>query len=88
MILHFGDISLFERSARVPLLIVPPGPSRLGSVCRQPVELLGLYPTLLDVAGLPHPPGLLGTSLAPLLRDPEQRLLVLPTRLSPGPARY
>ena len=55
-------------------MIVPPGPSKLGTVSRQPVELLGLYPTLLDLAGLAHPPGLQGASLAPLLRDPEQRI--------------
>jgi len=77
--LHQGEhnwlnkVTLFDRSARVPLVIVPPGAPKLGSVCRQPVELLGLYPTLLDLAGLAHPPGLQGASLAPLVRDPEHR---------------
>ncbi len=76
--LHQGEhnwlnkVTLFDRSARVPLVIVPPGTSKLGTVCRRPVELLGLYPTLLDLAGLAHPGGLQGASLAPLLRDPEQ----------------
>ena len=77
--LHQGEhnwlnkVTLFDRGARVPLLIVPPGPPKLGTVCRQPVELLGLYPTLLDLAGLAHPPGLQGLSLRPLLRDPAER---------------
>lgn len=31
-------------------MIVPPGPPKLGTVCRQPVELLGLYSTLMDSA--------------------------------------
>lgn len=77
--LHQGEhnwlnkVTLFDRSARVPLVIVPAGAAKLGGVCRQPVELLGLYPTLLDLVGLAHPPGLQGASLEPLLRDPEQR---------------
>lgn len=75
--LHQGEhgwlnkVTLFERSARVPLIIAEPGARRLGTVCREPVELLGLYPTLLDLTGLPHPAGLQGASLVPFLRNPE-----------------
>ena len=77
--LHQGEhnwlnkVTLFERGSRVPLILVPPGPPKLGAVCRQPVELLGLYPTLMDLAALPHPPGLQGASLAPLLANPDLR---------------
>lgn len=58
----------FERGARVPLFIsVPNGAG--GRVCRKPVELIDLYPTLVDYAGFTIPTELEGDSLRPLLDD-------------------
>jgi len=62
--------SLFEESARVPLLIVAPGAKGNGKVSPRTVELLDLYPTLADYAGLTPPKDLAGASLRPLLEDP------------------
>jgi len=39
----------------------------------QPVNLLDIYPTLVDVCGLPHRPELEGLSLAPLLKNPKAK---------------
>jgi uncharacterized sulfatase len=75
--LHMGEhgwwnkVTLFERSARVPLIIAAPGARAPGDVCHRPVELLGLYPTLASYAGLAPPPGLQGVSLRPLVEDPR-----------------
>jgi arylsulfatase A-like enzyme len=62
--------SLFDRSARVPLIIAAPGAKGRGQVVRGLVELVNLYPTLADMAGLESPGYLDGVSLRPMLDEP------------------
>jgi uncharacterized sulfatase len=62
--------TLFEESLRVPFILAAPGLKQPGLAARGLVESLDLYPTVLELAGLPGVPGLEGTSLAPLLEDP------------------
>lgn len=72
---EFGDKhnwskgSLREGSAHVPLVIAGPG---IGAqqTCTHPVSLLDLYPTLVELAGLPAKSALDGVSLVPLLKNP------------------
>ncbi|MEA2710638.1 MAG: iduronate 2-sulfatase [Phycisphaerales bacterium] len=64
----------FENSTRVPLIISAPGQPSRGGLTNSIVELVDVYPTLCELAGLPTPNGLEGTSLAPLLRDPSKTL--------------
>jgi uncharacterized sulfatase len=63
--------SLFEESARVPLVIALPGNKANGQSSPRPVELVDLHPTLADLAGLPIHPTLEGKSLKPLLTNPQ-----------------
>jgi uncharacterized sulfatase len=63
----------FERSARMPLYIAGPGIRQQGASCVQPVELVDLFPTLVDYAGFKIPEGLDGISLRPLLTDVNEK---------------
>jgi iduronate 2-sulfatase len=63
--------SLFEESARVPLIIIAPGAKGNGKPCPRTVEFVDLYPTLADLAGLTPPKNLEGASLKALLENPE-----------------
>lgn len=62
--------TVWEVATRVPLVIRCPGRGTAGGHVGAVVELIDIYPTLVDVCGLPSPPGLEGRSLAPLLDDP------------------
>ena len=63
--------SLFEMGTRVPMLMVVPGAKGNGQSCFRIVESLDIYPTLVELCGLPQPAGLEGKSLAPLLNNPQ-----------------
>jgi iduronate 2-sulfatase len=65
--------SLFEGSARVPLLLVAPGVTQKGAVAAAPVSHLDLYPTLAELAGVKAPANLQGQSLVPILKDPSAK---------------
>ena len=51
---HFGKGNLWERSLHTTLIFAGPG-IRAGGVVDAPVSLLDLYPTLVDLCGLPRP---------------------------------
>ncbi len=64
-----GKNTLWDCSTRVPLIFAGPGIVK-GEDCVQPAELLDIYPTLLELAGLPPNEVLQGHSLVPQLKDP------------------
>lgn len=59
----------FKIATRVPLIIAAPGMPDPGVPTDSFAELVDLYPTLLDLAGLPPEPVLEGVSLVPVLQD-------------------
>ncbi|MEQ1828181.1 MAG: sulfatase-like hydrolase/transferase [Pirellula sp.] len=77
---HWQKFTLWRAVTRVPLIIrVPksisatlPDGTKVGAKCESPVNLLSLYPTLLELCGLPAKADNDGPSLMPLLRDPAQ----------------
>lgn len=64
-----GKSQMYEGGIRIPLIVRWPGVAAPGSECDTPVISTDLYPTFLQMAGLPLMPGqhLDGCSLAPLL---------------------
>ena len=61
---------LWERATKAPLIIVAPGVTQADSRSDKAVGLIDIYPTLVDLCGLPKKEGLFGRSLVPLLKDP------------------
>ncbi len=63
-----GKNTLWDRGTRVPLIFAGPGVA-VGGRCTRPVELLDIYPSLIDLCGLPQRTDLDGLSLLPQLKD-------------------
>ncbi len=68
---HWRKFTLWERSCRVPLMFQAPGVTQAGGKCGRTVELIDIYPTLIDLCGLPAKTGLDGETLRPLLQQPS-----------------
>jgi len=67
---HWAKYALWEKTTRTPMMILVPGLEP--GVCSHPVNLMDLYPTLVEMCRLPLPKQeLQGRSLRALLEDPE-----------------
>ena len=67
---HWHKRTLWERATRVPLIVIAPNVTQPGSRCAQPVNLIDLYPTLIELCGLEKREELAGHSLVSLLKNP------------------
>ncbi len=67
--LHWRKFALWEEATHNVLMFRSPEikPGR----CEAPVNLLDIYPTLIDLVGLPQKPELEGSSLLTLLKNPQ-----------------
>lgn len=63
--------SLYEESARAPLVIAGPGISPAQHQCHAIVEFVDIYPTITDLVQLTPPKNYEGRSLKPLLQKPD-----------------
>ncbi len=67
---HWRKWTLWEESTHVPLLVRVPGMTTPGGVCHEPVSLLDIMPTFVDICNLAEQPYMEGISLRPQLEDP------------------
>jgi arylsulfatase A-like enzyme len=76
---HVGHCScnlkgtLYDECIRIPLILRLPGKLPAGKVVRRQVSQIDVMPTLLELAGLPIPDYVEGSSLLPLILDESHR---------------
>lgn len=71
--LRYKKFTLWEEAARVPLLIKAPNIAKSGTRSKRTVNLLDLYPTILDLANIPKNDKNEGRSIVPLLKNPDKK---------------
>lgn len=67
---HWRKFALWENETRSPMIWVVPGMTPAGVPCERTVDLMSVYPTLCDLAGIETPAHVEGASVRSLLRDP------------------
>jgi iduronate 2-sulfatase len=68
---HWQKQPLFEDGTRVPLIIAGPGIKNNKEIINNPVELVDLYPTIMDLVQMQTPKFVSGKSIVPLLENSE-----------------
>jgi arylsulfatase A-like enzyme len=68
----WGKHSNVENDTNAPLIISVPGMKNAGTHSKALVEFVDMYPTLSELAGIPLPANLEGTSFRPLLDNPDR----------------
>jgi choline-sulfatase len=63
--------SLWEDGTRVPIILTAPG-FKSNQTSDRPAELIDIFPTLLELVGLPADSGQEGQSLVPLMKNPRR----------------
>lgn len=70
---HWRKFALWEETTRMPFIWVAPGVTTAGSRSSRPVDLMSVYPTLCELAGIEIPGHVEGKSIVPLLEDPSAK---------------
>ena len=70
---HWQKQTLFDDSTRVPLIFSGPGVSK-GVRSNSPVELIDIYPTLMDLTKIETPSNVVGKSLTPIFQDSTHKV--------------
>ena len=68
---YWGKHTLHEHSMRSAFIVRTPGMPLAGEASNAIVNTVDIYPTLVELAGLPAPDHVDGTSMVPALKDPQ-----------------
>jgi arylsulfatase A-like enzyme len=71
--MRYGKTQLWQESCRVPLMVKVPGVTPDSKQCMGVVNLIDMYPTLVELCGLPENPKNDGRSFAKLLHNPDMK---------------
>lgn len=85
---YWGKATNYELATRVPFIIVAPGVTDnvKGQKSDALVEMVDIFPTLSDLAGLKRPEHLEGHSIVPVLKNPAIKWQEAAFSLFPNPA--
>ena len=67
---HWCKGAIWEQTTRIPFIVKGPN-IKAGTICKQPVSLIDVFPSLVDIAGIKVPEYLDGKSALPQLKDPN-----------------
>ncbi len=68
---HWGKVTLWNEATRTPMIWVAPDLTPAGSFCDKGVDLMSVYPTICELAGIAIPKHVEGISIKPLLSNPN-----------------
>jgi arylsulfatase A-like enzyme len=71
--LHWRKFALWEEATRNPFMMVVPGVTKPNQRCERTVDYMSIYPTMIELCGLPKRDGLEGVSIVPLLKNPSAK---------------
>ena len=66
---HWRKQALWEDTTHVPFIVSYPSKIQKNKICDAPVSLIDIYPTLIDLAGIPKKEDLDGESLVDLMEN-------------------
>ena len=71
---HWQKQTLFDNATRVPLIVAGPGVNKNQKIMDAPVELVDIFPTLMDLVGMETPEFVSGKSFFSILKDSNARV--------------
>lgn len=86
--MKWGKNTLYDQANRTTFIVYDPSAKGNGKRCAKVVSLQDIYPTLVELCGLPPKTDIEGRSFAPLLNEPDKADWEWPVMMSYGGTNY